>query len=454
MNHEAIKKLQNWPREVENYWNRFCQNLFSQLRPEEGLTLSLSGENTLYVRANNAKIRQNSQVEQLSVSLILKQDQKAATLMYPLTLNEAIDFPAYKEILASARKNLQNLPVDPFFLPLNEGDTSHFSSPSKIDDPLALVETALQLAKGLDFVGFFAFGEKVIATQNSKGLSHWYANHSFFIDYSIYDGPKAAKGVYSGSEFSKEQWQAKLVEAQTHLKSLLLPQVILKPGSFRAYLSPHAVAEIVQLTEWEAWSYQAYRQGSSAFRKWHSEGLQLSPQLEIVENFRLGLNPRFNETGEIAPESIHLVRAGRFENFLTNNRSAKEFSATSNFANAMESPRSLEILPGTLQNSQILATLQTGVYLSQLHYTNWSDRQSAKVTGMTRFACFFVEDGQIVGPIQDMRFDVSLFDIWGAQLESLTQQTEVIPSTLTYEERSSGGLRLPGMLIKNFEFTL
>ena len=31
---------------------------------------------------------------------------------------------------------------------------------------------------------------------------------------------------------------------------------------------------------------------------------------------------------------------------------------------------------------------------------------------MTRYACFWVEGGEVVGPIKDMRWDESLYDAW------------------------------------------
>jgi predicted Zn-dependent protease len=46
--------------------------------------------------------------------------------------------------------------------------------------------------------------------------------------------------------------------------------------------------------------------------------------------------------------------------------------------------------------SRGLKTLGTGVYISDLHYLNYSDRQACRMTGMTRFACLWVEDGELV----------------------------------------------------------
>ena len=165
-------------------------------------------------------------------------------------------------------------------------------------------------------------------------------------------------------------------------------------------------------------------------------------------------NPSFNGLGEVGPKKIPLIQKGEFKNWLTSTASAQEFKVESNQANHNESPRSLEILPGTLKQDQILASLGTGLYLANLHYVNASDQKTARLTGMTRFAAFWVEKGEIIGPIDNLRFDESLYEAWGPQLLALTEETELIPDTSTYGARALSGNKLPGMLIDQFSFTL
>lgn len=109
---------------------------------------------------------------------------------------------------------------------------------------------------------------------------------------------------------------------------------------------------------------------------------------------------------------------------------------------------------GDLEENDILSTLGTGLYLANLHYLNWSDLPEARLTGMTRFACLWVEDGEIVGPIEDMRFDETLYSCLGENLLGLTKQTMFHPNLSTYSERSLGGLTCPGALVDQFSLTL
>ena len=73
---------------------------------------------------------------------------------------------------------------------------------------------------------------------------------------------------------------------------------------------------------------------------------------------------------------------------------------------------------------------------------------------MTRYACFWVEQGEIIAPIKDLRFDDSLYEFLGAKLENLTDTQEFIPCVDAYGARSLGGSLMPGLLVNDFTFTL
>lgn len=148
--------------------------------------------------------------------------------------------------------------------------------------------------------------------------------------------------------------------------------------------------------------------------------------------------PRFNEFGEISPQELPLIVEGKLVNTLINSRTALEYNLVANGANSSESLRAPEIAPGNLTEEEILKSLDTGLYISNLHYLNWSDRQEGRITGMTRYGCFWVEKGEIVATIKNLRFDESLYSFFGDNLMGLTNFRQFIPNTNTYECRSLG----------------
>jgi predicted Zn-dependent protease len=109
---------------------------------------------------------------------------------------------------------------------------------------------------------------------------------------------------------------------------------------------------------------------------------------------------------------------------------------------------------GTLPEAQALRTLGTGVYISNLHYLNYSDRQACRMTGMTRFACFWVENGELVAPISVMRFDDSFIRMFGAGLVALTDRVELQPDNATYGSRYLRSISAPGAIVEGLRFTL
>ena len=107
-----------------------------------------------------------------------------------------------------------------------------------------------------------------------------------------------------------------------------------------------------------------------------------------------------------------------------------------------------------MAEAEALKRLDRGIYISDLHYLNWSDMQSARITGMTRHACYWVENGEIASPIRDLRFDESLYRIFGPDLDALTRETRTFPSTDTYVRRALGGCKVPAAIVGKFKFTL
>ncbi len=102
----------------------------------------------------------------------------------------------------------------------------------------------------------------------------------------------------------------------------------------------------------------------------------------------------------------------------------------------------------------MLRELGTGLCINNLWYLNFSDRMNCRLTGMTRFATFWVENGEAVAPTNVMRFDDSVYRMLGDGLTGLTATREFIPDSSTYEKRSTASMRLPGAFVDGFRLTL
>jgi predicted Zn-dependent protease len=123
-------------------------------------------------------------------------------------------------------------------------------------------------------------------------------------------------------------------------------------------------------------------------------------------------------------------------------------------ANSEEMPEALALAGGDLKERDALAALDTGLAIGNLWYLNYSDRPACRMTGMTRFATFWVDNGKVVAPVDVLRFDDTVYRMLGSNLEALTTETELLLEPNTYGQRELRSSKLPGALVSEMSFTL
>ncbi len=440
---------------LERSFDQLVDAIANELKPDEQFTLSLNSEQSQFTRFNHAKVRQTGSVNDGTLSLTLMQEQRSSDHQFPFTGDLEVDRPRATIALEALRREVSQLPANPYLVLPSGKETSQEIYTGQLLAIDEVVPTLLSVVADLDFTGIYAAGLMIRAYADSVGQKHWFATDSFSLDYSLFtpDG-QAVKGTFAGDRWDQAAYVAKIQTSRLQLDRLSQPPKSIGRGRYRTYLAPAAIAELVDMLSWGGVSESSYQQGGSCFGAMRRGEKKLSPKFTLRENFRHGLVPRFNDLGEVAPLDLAIVQDGELANMLISSKTAKEYKLVANGADQGESLRSPEISPGELASDQILATLGTGLYLSNLHYLNWSDRPTGRITGMTRYACFWVENGEIVAPIENLRFDDSFYQFWGENLVALTNFQEFIPDVGTYENRNLGGSWVPGMMVNDFTYTL
>jgi PmbA protein len=69
------------------------------------------------------------------------------------------------------------------------------------------------------------------------------------------------------------------------------------------------------------------------------------------------------------------------------------------------------IKSGDATLDEMIADTKKGVYITRFWYFRAIRRDKAVITGLTRDACWFIEDGEIVHPMKVMRFTDSVMDV-------------------------------------------
>jgi predicted Zn-dependent protease len=441
--------------ELQGRFQELADHVQSRLHAGEEFLAEFNAEDSDFARFNHAQIRQAGRVTQKSISIDLVQGSRHSSAEITLSGEPATDRARCEAALEELRGRLPQLPEDPHLLFSREVHHTEAHGKDEIPDAGAALATALAAAAGREFVGIWASGGIYAGFANSFGQRNWYSSHTFNLDWSLYHrADKAVKCNYAGFAWDETEYRRRLDSAISQLEILAREPKTIPPGKYRVYLSPDALSEIIGMLAWGGLGLKSHRTKQTMLIKMVEEGWKLHSAVTLTENTRDGVAQNFQAQGFIRPDAVTLIEKGAFKDCLVSPRSAREYGVPTNGASSWEAPESVEMDAGEIPQAEIVTRLGTGVLVNNLWYLNFSDRPNCRMTGMTRFATFWVENGKIVAPLNVMRFDETIYRALGEKLIGLTQERSFILDASTYFHRSTGSWRLPGALVDDFTFTL
>jgi predicted Zn-dependent protease len=440
---------------VKTFFENLASEVNGLIAQDEIIFGEFQGENSTFCRFNNAKIRQLGTVKQAQLNLRLIQGRKNICTDMTLNFDLKDDLKGIQAALNTMRASLKEMDDDPFLLINTEAQQSSQTQVGQIPGFEELYGTFEGGAAGTDAVGIYAGGPVVRAMFSSLGHLHWSEQETFSFDWSCYlERDRAVKQSYSGQIFDEQVLEQKWQQIHRNLEVMQRPSREIKPGRYRAYLAPAAMQEVANTLAWGGFGIKAIRSQSSPLGLMYHENKNLSSKVSLYEDFSRGVAPRFSAEGFERPAEVSLIENGKMQGQLVSARSAVEYGLNTTACAYDESPEALVMKPGNLSLDQVAARLGEGLWIENLWYLNYSDRLKGRITGMTRFATFWVEGGKVASPIKVMRFDDSIYSMLGDELEDLTSVSEFMPDPSTYSQRSTAAMTLPGALLGNFALTL
>jgi predicted Zn-dependent protease len=440
---------------MKKVFKSISESLFKELKSGEDVILSFSGENSQFIRFNNASVRQTGLVDDADIELKFISNNRICGGGFTISGNMEIDLARGKHEIERMRNETNELPEDPFLvLPKNLGSSNvvKVASGLKFEDS---IDAILPAMSGTDFVGILANGKMFRGNANSKGQNHWFETDTYSLDYSLVtSNHQMVKGSFSGNDWNQDEYESYVNRSKEKLSLMERKPIKIKTGDYRTWFESAAVSDFLGMFSWNGISEASLRQGCSGFGKMRHNDARLSPKFSVIEDFSPGYCPKFNSDGEVAPDQLALIEAGKLKNTLISSRSAKEYGLQSNYAENGEFLRSPRMAIGNLNQNDVVEKLDRGLFLSNIHYLNWSDNPGGRITGLTRYACFWVEGGEIVAPIETMRFDDSFYRFFGDQLSEVEDRLYSNPEVGTYGGRSLGATACPGILVDSFSLTL
>ena len=439
---------------MEAYFDELAASVDRALRPGEAYTLDFDAEETDFVRMNRGRVRQPGHVEQRYLDVRLLRGARHASHLLSLTGNLQTDREIVADALVKLRDVIPDLPEDPHLLLPDKVVSSRSERSDAMPAPETMIDALLTMARGHDLVGMLAAGPVCCGFANSLGQRNWHATTTFNLQWSLYfRADKAVKSSYTGLSWRDDELASKMRHAVEQLALISRPPKALAPGKYRAYLPPSALQEVADMLEWDGFSARALETQQSPLAKMRGSA-RLDPRVSISEDIASGVAPNFQADGFTRPASVPLIVDGELAGALVSPRTAREFDLVTNGANGSESPEALAIAGGELAARDALAALDTGLAIGNLWYLNFSDRPACRMTGMTRFATFWVENGNIVAPVDVLRFDDTIYRMLGDNLEALTKEREMLLEANTYGARVLSSVTLPGALLSEMNFTL
>ncbi len=440
----------------QSYFEALVDAATTRLRGEEVLLANLSGEVTDFVRLNHTDVRQAGTVDQQRFSIDLVEGRRHVGGTLNLTGDRAVDDARIAAMIDRLREQRRLVPDDPFLLYNTEPSSTSAVKTGEVPDPAAAIADIRRGGRGRDLVGIYASGDTFNGFANSLGQRNWYQSSTFNLDWCFYlETDKAAKNLYAGFDWDDEAFARKVDWSGRQLAALAREPKVLRPGDYRTYLAPRALEELVTILSWYgAFGRRAHETKQTPLLRMLAGDATLAPEVTISEHTAAGVAPNFQSSGFLRPDRVELVVDGKLHDTLVSPRSAQEYGVPTNGAHGNESPESIAIEPGTIPTDGVAEALDTGLFVGNLWYLNFSDVSACRTTGMTRFATFWMEDGEIVAPVSVLRYDDTAFNMLGDRLIGLTDQAEILLDPSSYLERSTGSAHLPGALLSHLRFVL
>lgn len=110
-------------------------------------------------------------------------------------------------------------------------------------------------------------------------------------------------------------------------------------------------------------------------------------------------------------------------------------------------PMHVFMAPGDTPKSEMLKTIERGIWVTRFWYTRPVHPMKVLVTGMTRDGTFLIENGQVTQPLKNLRFTMSYLAALN-QLRAISREIK-----LFYGDGGGASRTAPALVVDGFRFT-
>lgn len=393
----------------------------------------------LSTRFGENAITQNTAGEQEEVSV-----EVAFGSRHGRSTDNTLDGSDLLQLIGRAERMAGSSPEDPEYVPppdpVDYCDTPPRFYPETAElgpgEVADAVEEVLNPVSEKDYraSGLFSRGVAVRAVANTEGLFAF--ERSTSLDYSTtVHGPTGSGSAARFSESTENVSAANLgTEALDTALAAQNPRFI-EPGDYTVIFEPRATLDLLNFMLYEMDARDA-DEGTSAFAGLRGDKL-FDDRITItteVEDPELPAPPFGEEGLPVRPRTW--VKDGVLER-LRHSRYWAQKKA--------EEPDPYAA-PWTMHGedrdlADLIAGCERGLLVKRLWYIRFVDQRELLLTGMTRDGLFLVEDGEVTGPVGNLRFNES-------PIKFLERAV-----ALSRPRRVGPGAKMPGVMSEDFTFS-
>jgi len=422
----------------KNEINALLEEILSKVTaPQAQVTYSY--DNNLASRFGENAITQNMGGEEEGIRLVVAYGMKHGSSIINRVKSESIS-----NLIKWAQDIAKNSPEDPEYMPPLKPQ-SYPKVPQSFYGDVATL-TPLDIAKEIDKTvtlakdegyqasGLFHANYSIYALANSEGLFAFLKNSNLSYSTTIH-GPKGS-GYSSESKESTTQVDSEAMAKRAFASAVAAqnPKDI-EPGEYTVIFEPQAVEDILEFMYWNMSARDA-DEGTTVFagkvgEKLFSEKVNISTRIDDPE---LPAS-QFGQDG-LPAKKIIWVKDGVIKRLYHDRFWASKKETEPD-------PIRYPLFMNGEDNSidDLVANCKKGLLVKRLWYIRYVDRKKLLLTGMTRDGFFLIENGKIVSPVKNLRFNESPIVF----LQNVVGMSRPI--------RVDQWSKVPGIMSENFTFS-
>ncbi|MCX8058798.1 MAG: TldD/PmbA family protein [Spirochaetes bacterium] len=298
--------------------------------------------------------------------------------------------------------------------------------------------------------GIISNNKQKLIFSNSKNLYGENINGTFSFSISSKKGENFTREEIGG--FDEKNFNPKEIYENIKKKlNWMNNKINIKEGRYDVILTPDAFGEFLSYMLWFSFSGKYFLENRTFLVKELNK--KIFPDFfNLIDDPLNNGNPVYTFDFEGIPvQTKYLIKNGIPCTILTNRYLSKKLNVP-NTGNGFSIP-SQEVFPiypkvekGNTAYKEIIKNTKKGLFINNFHYMNIIDPMELSVTGMTRDGVFLIENGEIVGATNNLRFTESIIEA--------IKRIEVLSSELknvSFFEMSF--IEVPYAKIKDFNFT-